>query len=309
MNMTTSSLIGVWPDVLVPLTPELTIDLPKFASHIRNLEVKGVEHFVLFGYLGEGASFSVDEKMAAIAHLIHAGLAPDDILLGVNTSVVSDAQRLIDLAYEQGIRRFLVAPPTFYQPVTTSAVLDFFEQLIAKVNAKDWKLYLHALGGAHAEISEPLVADLLRIHPQILAGVVDQDPHESHTLDFVRSFGKQISVTPTHEPNLKTLKPVGTVSVLANFIPGVIKHLLDGEMPVQTHQVAGMKVRQPDERVIELLKLIADQPRVAVLKLMLSMHYRQLNWEFVRAPQARLSNESRELMMKAFKTFNLLPTE
>jgi hypothetical protein len=142
-----------------------------------------------------------------------------------------------------------------------------------------------------------------------LAGVVDQDVHESHTLDFMRSFGSQISVTPTHEPNLKTLKPAGTVSLLANFTPGVIKHLLEGEAPVQTHQVAGMKVRQPDERVIELLNLMGDLPRIAVLKLMLSMHYRQTSWEFVRPPQPRLSNEARELMMKAFKTFNLLPNE
>ena len=309
MTMTTSSLNGVWPDVLVPLTPELTIDLPKLASHIRNLEVKGVEHFTLFGYAGEGASFSVDEKLAALTHLIHAGLEPDAILLGVNTTALTDAAKLIDQAHAQGVRRFLVAPPTFYQPVTNRSVIDFFDQLIAKVHAPDWKLYLHALGGAYSEISEPVVADLLRTHPQTLAGVVDQDPHEAHTLDFIRSFGAQMSITSTHEPNLKSLKPVGTVSVLANFIPGVIKHLLENEMPVQTHQVAGMKVRQPDERVVELLNLMGELPHVAVLKLMLSMHYRQLGWELVRPPQTRLSNEARDLMMKAFKTFNLLPNE
>lgn len=307
--MTTSSLIGVWPDVLVPLTPELNIDLPKFASHVRNLEAKGIQRFTLFGYAGEGASFSTDEKLAALAHLIQAGLEPNAILLGVSSSALTDAARLIEQAHAQGVRRFLVAPPTFYQPVTNRAVIDYFDQLIAKVHSQDWQLYLHALGGSHSEISEPVVADLLRTHPQILAGVVDQDTHESHTLDFMRSFGKQISVSPTHEPNLKTLKPTGTVSVLANFIPGVIKHLLENEMPAQTHQVAGMKVRQPDDRVIELLNLMGDQPRVAVLKLMLSMHYRQTNWEFVRPPQTRLSNEARDLMMKAFKTFNLLPTE
>ena len=307
--MTTSSLIGVWPDVLVPLTPELTIDLPKFASHIRNLEAKGIQRFTLFGYAGEGASFSSDEKLAALAHLIQAGLEPGAILLGVNTAALTDAVRLITQAHAQGVRRFLVAPPTFYQPVTNRATIDFFDQLITKVHVPDWQLYLHALGGAHSEISEPVVADLLRTHPTILAGVIDQDPHESHTLDFMRSFGKQISVSPTHEPNLKTLKPVGTVSVLANFIPGVVKHLLEADMPIQVHQVAGMKVRQPDERVVELLTLMGDMPRVAVLKLWLSMHYRQTDWEFVCPPQTRLSKEARELAMKAFNTFNLLPTE
>lgn len=309
MTMTTSSLIGVWPDVLVPLTPELNIDLPKFASHLRNLEAKGMQHFTLFGYAGEGASFSTEEKLAAMTHVVQAGVEPNAILLGVNTSALTEAVRLVEGAYTLGVRKFLVAPPTFYQPVTHRATIDFFDQLIARVHAQDWQLYLHALGGAHSEISEPVVADLLRNHPRTLAGVVDQDPHESHTLDFIRSFGSQLSVLPTHEPTLKTLKPVGTVSALANFIPGVIKHLLSAEMPVQTHQVAGMKVRQPDERVVELLNLMGDLPPVAVLKIMLSMHYRQTSWELVRPPQTRLSNEAKELMMKAFKTFNLLPNE
>ncbi len=309
MTMTTSSLIGVWPDVLVPLTPELNIDLPKFASHLRNLEAKGIQHFTLFGYAGEGASFSTDEKLTALTHLMQAGLEPNAILLGVNTSALTEAVRLIDQAHALGVRRFLVAPPTFYQATTNRATIDFFEQLIVKVHAKDWQLYLHALGGAHSEISEPVVADLLRNHPQTLAGVVDQDLHEVHTMDFMRSFGSQLSVVPTHESNLKTLKTAGTVSVLANFIPGVIKHLLDNHESVQAHQVAGMKVRQPDERVLELQALMGELPTVAVLKIMLSMHYRQTSWELVRPPQSRLNNESRELMMKAFKTFNLLPSE
>lgn len=309
MTMTTSSLIGVWPDVLVPLTPELNIDLPKFASHLRNLEVKGMTNFTLFGHAGEGASFSNDEKLAALTHLVQAGLEPQAVMVGVSASAWSDAAQLIAQAYALGVRRFLVAPPTFYQPVTNRAVIDYFDQLIARVPMKDGQLYLHALGGTRSELSEPVVADLLRNHPGVVAGMVDQDVHESHTLDVMRSFGSQMSVTPTHEPNLKTLKPTGVVSVLANFIPGVIQHLLQADMPAQTHQVAGMKVRQPDDRVLELLKLIGDLPKVAVLKLMLSMHYRQTNWELVRAPQARLSNEARELMMKAFKTFNLLPTE
>ena len=121
--MTTSSLIGVWPDVLVPLTPELNIDLPKFASHLRNLEAKGMQRFVLFGYAGEGASFSTEEKLAALTHVLQAGLAPNAILLGVNTSALTEAVRLIEGAYTLGVRRFLVAPPTFYQPVTNLSLI------------------------------------------------------------------------------------------------------------------------------------------------------------------------------------------
>ena len=77
---TSKKLVGVWPDVLTPLQPNLGIDLPKMASHIRNLAVKGVEHVTLFGYAGEGASFAADEKLEALAYLLKSGVEGPDIV-------------------------------------------------------------------------------------------------------------------------------------------------------------------------------------------------------------------------------------
>ncbi len=303
-------LVGVWPDVLTPLQPDLSIDLPKLSSHVRNLAVKGVEHVTLFGYAGEGASFSVNEKLEALAYLLKSGVEGADILLGVNASSLMDVVGLIEKAHAQGVRRFLVSPPLYYQPLSQSALLDFFEQVIVKVNLSGWHLYVHVLGGvSHADVPEAVLTELFRAHPLIMAGIVDQDQHASHTLDIMRSLGAELAVTSCHEPNLQMLKPTGAVSALANLIPGVVKHLLAQDMPVQATQVKGMKVRRPDDRIVELMTLLGEHPPITALKFLLSQHYRLADWEHVRPPQGRLNAQAREALMKAFKTFNLLPSE
>jgi len=302
--------VGVWPDVLTPLQPNLTIDLPKLAAHIRNLAVKGVEHVTLFGYAGEGPSFAADEKLEALAYLLKSGVEAPDILLGVNASSLVDVVRLIQQAHALGVRRFLVAPPLHYQPLSNSALLDFFEQVISKVNLADWQLYVHVLGGvSHADVPEAVLTELIRMHPLILAGVVDQDQHVAHTLDILRSLGTQLVVTSCHEPNLQMLKPAWAVSALANLIPGVVKHVLAQDMPGQASQMAGMKVRQPDDRIVELMTLLGEHPPITALKFLLSQHYRLADWEHVRPPQGRLGAQAREALMKSFKSFNLLPSE
>ena len=307
---TSKKLVGVWPDVLTPLQPNLGIDLPKMASHIRNLAVKGVEHVTLFGYAGEGASFAADEKLEALAYLLKSGVEGPDILLGVNSSSLVDVVRLIQQAHAQGVRRFLVSPPLYYQPLSNSALLDFFEQVIAKVNLAGWQMYVHVLGGvSHADVPEAVLTELIRAHPLIMSGIVDQDQHASHTLDIMRSFGTDLTVTSCHEPNLQMLKPTGTVSALANLIPGVVKHVLAQDMPAQASQVNGMKVRHPDDRIVELMTLLGEHPPITALKFLLTQHYRLADWEHVRPPQARLSAQARESLMKSFKTFNLLPSE
>lgn len=310
LRTTSNNFVGVCPDVLTPLQQDLRIDLPKLSSHIRNLAVKGVAHFTLFGYAGEGASFSAQEKLEALTHVLKSGVEGGDILLGVNSSSFVEVVGLIQKAHALGLRRFLVSAPLYYQPLSHRALLDFFEQVITQVNLPDWQLYVHQLGGVtHADVPEAVLSELLRAHPQVLAGVVDQDLHASHTLDIMRSFSAQLTVTSCHEPNLQLLKPTVAVSALANLMPGVVKHVLANDMPVQTNQVQGMKVRKPDDRIVELMTLLGDQPPIAGLKLLLSTHYRLADWELVRPPQARVNPQAREALIKAFKNFNLLPTE
>ena len=302
--------IQVWPDLVLPLHNDLSVDTIKFTAHVRNLAAKGIQKFVLFGYAGEGASFSAQEKLSVLGVLAHSGFALEDFILGINTSALQEASSLISRAYDLGVRQFLVSSPTYYEEVNDPAQLAFYDHLITQVNRSNWQIFIHQLGGeSPSDLSSSVIAELLRSHPQHIHGIVDEDPRASRCIGFLESFGEKVWVTNCHEPNLLLLRSPIAVSALANLIPGVISGILSKDMPEQKTKFAGMKVKSADERLVGLLKAIGGRPHIASLKFFISLHYRQSNWDAVRPPQSGLSDQSREDLEKAFKAFNLLPNE
>ena len=302
---------GVWPDVLIPLQEDLRIDEAKLCAHLRNLSAKGLERFVLFGQAGEGTSFSADEKLSAITHVIAAGVAGSDILLGVQSSSFSEVAQFIRKAHALGVRRFLVSAPQYGLPFSHVGLFDYFDQMIKQVSLPDWQLFIHQLSGSNhaSDLPEATLADLRKVHPLVFVGIVDQDVHVNHTVDLIRAFGTDIAIASCHEPNLSILKPNVCVSALANVIPNIMQHLLANNAPEQATKIAGMKVAKPDDRVVELMRLLGDYPPIAAMKLLLSQHYRTESWEHVRPPQSTLSKEGRVALLGAFKTFNLQANE
>ena len=303
---------GVWIDVLVPLQADLSIEEPKLASHLRNLSAKGFENFVLFGQAGEGATFSADEKLSAVAHVIAAGVDAGNILLGVNSSSYTEVTQFIRKACAKGVERFLVSAPQYDHPYSNDGLFDYYDHIIKQVNQSNWQLFIHQLGGKNqaADLSEAVLADLKKAHPHIFVGIVDQDIHVNHTVELLRAFDTALVIASCHEPNLTILGPTDVcVSALANVMPNVIKRVIANDFVNNATKIAGMKVAKPDDRVNELMTVLANYPQVAALKLMLGQHYRMESWERVRPPHTTLPKESRDKLLAAFKTFNLQASE
>lgn len=303
---------GVWVDVLVPLQADFSIDEPKLASHLRNLSAKGFENFVLFGHAGEGTSFSAEEKLGAMTHVIAAGVEAKNLLLGVSSSSYTEAAQFIRKAHALGGRRFLVSAPLYDQPYSHIGLFDYFDQMIKQVNQSDWQLFIHQLGGKNqaSDLPEATLADLQKTHPHIFVGIVDQDSHVNHTVELIRAFDTTLAIASCHEPNLTILSPTEVcVSALANVMPNVIKHVIAHDFVNNATKVPGMKVAKPDDRVNELMAVLGTYPQVAALKLMLSQHYRMESWERVRPPNTVLTKEAKAKLLGAFKTFNLQATE
>lgn len=303
---------GVWPDVLVPLQADFSVDEPRLASHLRNLSANGLQKFVLFGQAGEGATFSNEEKLSAVTFVIKAGVKPTNIILGVNSSSYTDVAQFIRSAYAKGLRRFLVSAPLYDHPFCHLGLFDYFDQIVKQVNQADWQLYLHQLGGKNqaSDLSEVTIAYLKKEHPLVFVGLVDQDVHVNHTLELIRSFDALFAIAPCHEPNLAILNSAEVcVSALANVIPNIMKQVIANDFVNNASKIAGMKVTKTDDRVTELMTILGKYPQVAALKLMLAQHYRMDSWERVRPPNTTLSNEGRVALLAAFKIFNLQANE
>ena len=71
---------GIWPALLTPLDEKLNIDIPAFAAHSRALLEAGCTGVTPFGTTGEGPSFTVAERMAALEGLVAGGVPAGRIL-------------------------------------------------------------------------------------------------------------------------------------------------------------------------------------------------------------------------------------
>ena len=61
---------------LTPLNPDFSINQRLFNQHIRRLLDHGCDEVVLFGTTGEGTSFSVAERKAALQAVVDADIKP-----------------------------------------------------------------------------------------------------------------------------------------------------------------------------------------------------------------------------------------
>src|SRR5260221_12390299 len=90
----TSRLHGVWSASLTPLHPDLSIDLPTLIEHSRWHLARGCHGIALFGTTGEGTSFSVGERKAALEAVIAAGGPAARIMAGSGCAPLPDPIRL-----------------------------------------------------------------------------------------------------------------------------------------------------------------------------------------------------------------------
>ena len=303
-------LTGVWVDTLTPLLPDQRADLPLLTSHLRTLGAKGATQFLLFGLGGEGPSFSGQEKLAALRHLLSAGFAAEQFAVGISYSALSESVALMHAAYDLGVRRFLVPPPLHVLHPQQAGIVRYFDALTQGLHRPDAHLYLHLLeSGSAGDLPDAVVADLLRTCPGQMAGLVDQGGVAPRTQDRLRNFGAQLGVCIAHEGHWSIVHTAGLVSTLANLVPHLVQGLLSSIDPTQATKIVGLKERRPDDRIQELLRVMGDRPPVPALKLLLSLMYRNADWLRVRPPHAPLDPVSQEALMKAFKTFNLQPSE
>src|SRR5258708_34895245 len=73
-------LHGIWSASLTPLRSDLSIDVPALIEHSRWHLARGCHGIALFGTTGEGSSFSVGERKAALEAVIAAGVPAASVM-------------------------------------------------------------------------------------------------------------------------------------------------------------------------------------------------------------------------------------
>jgi 4-hydroxy-tetrahydrodipicolinate synthase len=279
------SLPGIWPALLTPLDAELNIDHRRFAAHSRALIAAGCGGVTPFGTTGEGPSFSVDERRAAIDALIEGGVPANRILVSTSCAALPDTLALTRHAVAVGAWGSLILPPFFLKGVSDEGIVDAYRYVIdGAADARLRVMLYHIPQVAGVGLSHAVIEKLLQLYPDTLVGIKDSQCDLAHSLALADAFMPRLTVHVGNEPDLPALGrrgSTGAVSGLANFMPRLVHRLVASPDAPQTATDLA--------RVKQLLALLGGYSLTPALKGIMASLSGDAAWLRVRPPLVALS--------------------
>ena len=271
---------GVWAAALTPLTSNLEIDLALLAEHSRRVLGDGADGIVLFGSTGEAASFSVDERMAALDGLLEAGITPDQLVVGTGCPSLPDTVTLTRHALESGARGSLVMPPYFYKSVADDAVLAYYSSLFAAVPKAGMYLY-HFPKLSAVPISPEIIQGLAARFGSQLVGLKDSTGDPDSLACFFDTG--TLSVMPGTERLLelaRTRGGRGVITASANVSARLISDCWSGADSADPEAMMAVRAQ------------LEQTGTIPTMKAWLAHRFDYPGWNRVRPPLSVLSDSS-----------------
>jgi 4-hydroxy-tetrahydrodipicolinate synthase len=302
-SLNPSGFRGIWPALLTPLDADLNIDHARFAAHARSLLDAGCGGVTPFGTTGEGPSFTVAERRAAVDALVAGGVAAERILVSTSCAALPETIELTRHALEIGAHGCLMLPPFFLKGVTDQGIIDAYRQVIDRVADNRLRLYLyHIPQVAGVGLSHHVIATLHKLYPQTIVGIKDSACDTAHSLALAAAFMPPITVYVGYEPDLPELGrrgSTGAVSGLANFMPRLVHRLVaQPDSPGAPQDLARVK------RILDILGGYALMP---ALKGIMSLQTGEQAWLRVRPPLVALNDAELLALGQKVRAFALDP--
>lgn len=273
-------LPGIWPAMLTPLTASLAIDHDRFAAHARALIDAGCPGVTPFGTTGEGPSFSVDERRAAVDALVAGGVPAARLLVSTSCAAIPDTIALTRHAQAIGAWGVLLMPPFYFKGVADEGVVAAYRAVLDTLGEAPLRVVLyHIPQVSGVALSHEVIAELLRAHPRRIVAIKDSAGNRAHALALAAAFMPPLGVHVGHEPDLPALAGRGSrgaVSGLANFMPRLV-HQLATEPDARRSTAALAKVER-------LLGWLGSHALIPALKGIMAARHGDAGWLRVRPP-------------------------
>ncbi|MEO5699866.1 MAG: dihydrodipicolinate synthase family protein [Casimicrobiaceae bacterium] len=282
---------GLWCASLTPLAADGGIDTTRLVAHIRSLFARGVDGAAPFGTTGEGPSFSVAERRAALEALLEGGVPVERVLDGTGTAAFPDAVDLTRHALGCGVARCLVVPPFFYKNVADEAVFTYYAKLIDAVADDRLRLYLyHIPQFSGVSVTPATVRRLAADFPGVIGGVKDSGGDWRNTERLLEEV-PDLDILVGHEPHLPRLMGsggAGTICGVANVYPEIVAALL-----------APAVTAEDEARIEAVLAVLAGVPFVPAFKTIRAAQTGDPGWAGVRPPWIELDTNARQALFAA----------
>ena len=302
MATLTASYQGIWPALLTPLDANLDINIPAFAKHALHLLDAGCMGVTPFGTTGEGPSFSVAERMAAIDGLISAGVPAQRILVSTSCAALPDVVALTRHAVQAGAFGVLLLPPFFLKGVPDQGVIDFYSQVIDKAADDRLRIVLYHIPQiSGVGLSHHVVQTLVKRYPTTVIGIKDSGCERDVSLAFAKAFMPPLQVWVGNEPDLQTLAArgaVGAVSGVGNVMPRLLQRLVA--------EFEGANAARDQARVKAFIEILVNGwGMTAAFKGIMAILEKDPGWQRVRAPLVALDDTQMARLSAYMTVFDL----
>ena len=292
---------GIWPALLTPLTADLAVDMASFARHACALLAAGCSGVTPFGTTGEGPSFSVAERMAAVDGLIAGGVPAARILVSTSCAALPDVVALTRHAVQAGAHGCLLLPPFFLKGVPDQGVIDAYRWVIDQVADPRLRIVLyHIPQVSGVGLSHHVVETLRTRYPQTIIGIKDSGCQRETSLAFAKAFMPALQVWVGNEPDLQVLAAqgsVGAVSGVANVMPHLLQRLVA--------QFDAADAARDLRRVQEFIGVLGGYGMTAAFKAIMALLTDDPGWARVRPPLVALDEQELQSLERKWQAFAL----
>jgi 4-hydroxy-tetrahydrodipicolinate synthase len=292
---------GIWPALLTPLTAGLDIDIPVMAEHCLFLLRSGCQGVTPFGTTGEGPSFTVAERMAAVDGLIAHGVPAHRILVSTSCAALPDVVELTRHALAVGAHGCLMLPPFFLKGVPDQGVIDAYRWVIDAVADRRLRLYLyHIPQVAGVALGHSVIRTLKDRYPDVIVGIKDSGCDRAASLDRADAFMSEVKVYVGNEPDLQVLAAKGSpgaVSGIANVMPYLVRRLVaEHDSPNAAADL---------QRVQAFLAILGGYGMTAAFKGIMAHLHGQPGWRRVRPPLVVLNDAEHTRLKQQMDAFGI----
>ena len=290
---------GLWPALLTPLDERLDIDTAAFAAHALALLDDGCAGLTPFGTTGEGPSFSVSERIAAVDALVAAGVPAERLLVSTSCAALPDVLQLTWHALDIGAFGCLMMPPFFLKGVSDQGVIDAYRWVLDRVVDAKLRIVLYNIPQCSGvALSHQVIRTLHTLYPQTIVGLKDSGGDRDLSTGYAIEFMPPLQVWVGHEPDLQTVAAFGAkgaVSGIANILPQLVHQLVSHSFRTGADD--------DQQRVLELVDLLREYGLTAALKGVLAIQHQQRGWLRVRPPLTALSDAQFQRLAAQWRAF------
>jgi 4-hydroxy-tetrahydrodipicolinate synthase len=281
---TTNQLRGVLAPVLTPMNNDLSPDVPKWIAFCQQLLADGCTGLAPFGTTSEANSLGIDERMAMLVQLVDAGVPAASLMPGVGTCAIPDTAKLARQAAELGCGGVLMLPPFYYKGVSDEGVFRAVAEVIERVGDARLHVYLYHIPPiAVVGFSLATIERLRNAYPHTVVGIKDSSGDWNNLKAILENFPDFGTFAGSEKFLLQTLRMggVGTISAMANVIPGKLRLLYDNWLAENADEL--------QERTNTYREVTRDYAAIPALKQILATRTGDATWLNLRPPLSNLT--------------------